>query len=184
MAYLFGFWCADGCIYGNSKFDITVHNKDKYILKKFSEELKYEGQLYDYVDRQVSRINFSCKVIYDDIIKLGGCENKSKILQFPNIPHEYLPDFIRGYFDGNGCITNLKGGRINSAFTSGSKDFLDALHKHLKKEAHVIGGSYDPFCQSLRFGKKDSLKIGEYMYKNNPELFLLRKRKKFQGGNI
>ena len=179
MAYVLGLWFADGCIYGGKMFDITLHNKDKYILKKVAEELSYEGQLYDYVDRQAARINFSCVVIYNDIINLGGKENKSLDMDFPNIPKEYLSDFIRGYFDGDGCVMRLKGGRINSAFTSRSKKFLDNLHQILKEEAGVEGGSYDPSCVSLKFGKKDSIKIGNYMYKNDPELFLLRKQQKF-----
>lgn len=179
MAYVFGFWCADGCIYGGRLFDITIHKKDKYLIKKIAEELEYEGPLYDYVDHQASRLNFSCKEIYDDIINLGGMENKSNILEFPDIPNEYLSDFIRGYFDGDGCIMNLKGGRINSAFTSGSQKFLEKLHQILKENAGVVGGSYDASSQSLRFGKKDTYKIGEYIYKNDPELFLLRKKQKF-----
>ena len=179
MAYVLGLWFAAGCIYGGKMFDITLHHDDKYLLKKVAEELSYEGQLYDYVDRQAARINFSCVVIYNDIINLGGKENKSLDMDFPNIPKEYLSDFIRGYFDGDGCVMRLKGGRINSAFTSGSKKFLDNLHQILKEEAGVEGGSYDPSCVSLKFGKKDSIKIGNYMYKNDPELFLLRKQQKF-----
>lgn len=179
MAYIFGFWCADGCIYNGRCFDITIHKKDKYLLKQFAKELKYEGNIYDSVDKQASRLNFSCKIIYDDLINLGGVENKSLILDFPKVPKEYLSDFIRGYFDGDGCIMNLKNGRINSAFTCGSKNFLHKLWKILKDEAGVEGGSYDASCASLKFGKKDSIKIGTFIYKNNPELFLERKRKKF-----
>jgi len=179
MAYIFGFWCADGCIYGGRCFDITIHKKDKYILKQIAKELQYEGNLYDNVDKQSCRLNFSCKVIYDDLVALGGTERKSLTLKFPNIPEEYLSDFIRGYFDGDGCIMNLKKGRINSAFTCGSKNFLDELWKILKEKAKVEGGSYDASCMSLKFGKKDSMKIGSFIYKNNPELFLERKRKKF-----
>lgn len=180
MAYVFGFWCANGCIYGGKMFDITIHKKDKYILKRIAEELQYEGNLQDSVDKQASRINFSCVVIYNDILALGGIENKSLTLKFPSVPEEYLSDFIRGYFDGDGCIMNLKKGRINSAFTSESKEFLDILHQVLKEKVGVQGGSYDASNCSLRFGKKDSLKIGEFMYKDSPELFLLRKKEKFQ----
>ena len=64
MAYTFGLWCSRGSIYGDKMFDITLHNKDKYILKRIAEELGYEGNLYDGVDRQASRINFCCVVIY------------------------------------------------------------------------------------------------------------------------
>lgn len=180
MAYVLGLWYADGCIYGNKMFDITLHKKDKYILKKIAEELQYGGPLYDYVDRQAARLNFSCVIIYNDIINLGGCENKSKIIDFPIIPKDYLHDFIRGYFDGDGCVMCLKNNRINSAFTCGSKKFLDKLLNILKEEAGVEGGSYDPGCVSLKFGKKDSIKIGNYIYKDNPELFLKRKKEKFE----
>ena len=83
MAYIFGFWCADGCIYGEKMFDITIHKKDKYILKQIAKELAYEGELYDYVDRQACRLNFSCVVIYQDIVALGGKESKSLTLKFP-----------------------------------------------------------------------------------------------------
>ena len=179
MAYILGLWWADGCIYGGKMFDITLHNKDKYILKRVAEELAYEGHLYDYVDRQAARLNFSCVVIYNDLIALGGCENKSMVVEFPDVPREYLPDFIRGYFDGDGCITQIKCGRINSAFTCGSKKFLDKLLEILKTEANVEGGSYDPSSYTIHFGKRDTIRLGQYMYKDNPELFLLRKRNKF-----
>nr|DAN97189.1 MAG TPA: RRNA intron-encoded endonuclease [Caudoviricetes sp.] len=39
MAYVLGFWFADGCIYRGRIFDITLHKKDKYILKKIADEL-------------------------------------------------------------------------------------------------------------------------------------------------
>lgn len=179
MAYVLGLWYADGCIYGGKMFDITLHKKDKYVLKKIADELNYEGQLYDYVDRQAVRINFSCKVIYDDIIRLGGTERKSLTVTFPKVPKQFLPDFIRGYFDGDGCIMNLKNNRLNSAFTSGSRQFLESLLDILRQEAGIEGGSFDDSCCSLKFGKKDTLRLGEYIYKNNPELFLLRKKQKF-----
>lgn len=179
MAYLFGFWCADGCIYGEKMFDITINMKDKYLIKQFAKELEYEGNIYDYVNRQACRLNFSCKTIYNDIVNLGGQENKSRTLLFPNVPNEYLPDFIRGFFDGDGSVYNVKGNRINTAFTCASKPFIDKLLQILKDKAGVLGGSYDQRNYTIKFGNKDSYKIAEYIYKNNPELFLLRKRKKF-----
>lgn len=177
MAYMFGFWFADGCIYRGRMFDITVHKKDRYILKKFAEELQYEGKLYDYVDRQAARIDFSCKVIYDDIVALGGKECKSLDCKFPKVPEEYLSDFIRGYFDGDGCACIYKGNKFCTSFASGSPDFLSALHKILKEKAGIVGGSQSGF--TLSFGKRDSKLLGQYMYKDNPELYLKRKFDKF-----
>lgn len=179
MAYILGFWFADGCIYRGRMFDITIHKKDKYILKQIANELKYEGNLYDYVDRQASRLNFSCVTIYNDIVSLGGKENKSLDINFPEVPTEYLPDFIRGYFDGDGSICLIKNKRINTSFCSGSINFLNQLWDILKKEAGITGGSINLNNSSLVFGKRDSIKLGKYMYKDNPELFLSRKREKF-----
>ena len=181
MAYILGLWFADGCIYNGRIFDITLHKKDKYILKQIAKELEFEGDLSDYSNKQASRLNFSCVVIYNDIVALGGQENKSKTIEFPeNIPNEFLPDFIRGYFDGDGSVMLIQGKRLNSAFTSGSKKFLDSLLEILREEAGVEGGSYDKSSMSIRFGKRDTVRIGNYIYKNEPELFLLRKRKKFE----
>ncbi len=179
MAYMFGFWCADGCMYNGRVFDITVQNKDKYIIKQFAKELGYEGPILDYVDRQACRINFSCYVIYNDLKALGGEECKSKTIKFPNVPKEYLSDFIRGYFDGDGSVYDVQGGRINSAFTCASMNFLNSLWNLLKTEAGIEGGSYDHTSYTLKFGKKDSIKLAQFIYKDNPELFLLRKREKF-----
>lgn len=174
MAYILGFWWARGCVYNGHLFDITIHKKDKYIIKKIAEQLGYEGPQQDFVDRQVSRINFSCKTICDDLLRISG--EKS---EFPQIPQDYLSDFIRGYFDGNGYVVCHKGGGIVSTFTSGSKTFLAQLLEHLQREAGVETGTYDAVECALHFGKKDTLKIGKYMYKNNSDLFLLRKQEKF-----
>lgn len=179
MAYVFGFWCADGCIYGGRLFDITIQKKDKYLLKQISQKLGYEGGLYDYVDRQACRINFSCVEIYNDIVALGGTERKSLTLDFPDVPDEFLSDFIRGYFDGDGCVMSVKGKRINTAITSGSRAFLESLVEKLRIHAGICGGSYDRSSMSYRFGNRDSVLLGQYMYKDSPELFLLRKRNKF-----
>ena len=180
MAYMLGFWYADGCIYRGKMFDITTQATDKYIIKRFAEELEYEGPIIDYVDRQAARLNFSCVVIYNDLIRLGGSERKSLTIEFPTmVPDEFLSDFIRGYFDGDGCIYCKKNGRLITNFCSGSKNFLMSLWEILKEKTGVQGGFYSPQNKTLSFGKADSLKIGQFMYKNNPELFLKRKKDKF-----
>ena len=180
MAYVLGFWFANGCIYRSRMFDITVPVTDKSILEKIAEELKYPCELYDEVDRQFARINFSCEAIFRDIVALVGKECKSTEIKFPQVPEEYLPDFIRGYFDGNGSVMISKNNKLGCAFTSGSKQFLTELLKILHSKAYAFGGTYDAATCSLIFTGEDSKNIGIYMYKNNPQLFLLRKQKKFE----
>lgn len=178
MSYVFGFWCAKGCIYDERVFDITVRIKDKYLVKAIAKELDYCGPILDSVNKQICRINFSCPVICNDLLSLTEKENCKSFLL--DIPKEYFADFIRGYFDGAGTVALVKGNRINTAFTSNNKHFIFTLWRLLKEEAGVEKGSYDDVYGSLKFGKNDSLKIGSFMYKNNPELFLKRKRDKFK----
>ena len=185
MAYTLGLWWADGCIYRGQMFDITQHRKDKYILKQIAKDMEYEGNLQDAVDTQSSRINFSCVTIYNDIRKLGGAEHKSLTAIFPKeIPDEFITDFVRGYFDGDGSVWFVKDNRINSNFSSGSRIFLEELLRVLREKSDIEGGSISfcnkaKTCYHLTFGKKDSLKLAQYMYKNDPQLFLLRKKEKF-----
>lgn len=171
MAYVLGLYCAVGYVYDEKMFNITLRKKDKYILKQVAKEL----EIQDNVNRQTIEINLECKVIYNDIINLGETEEEV----FSKIPKEYLPDFIRGYFDGNGCVMNLKNNRLNSAFACENQEFLRLLLKVLKEEAGIEGGSLDDSCSSLKFGKRDTIRLGNYIYKDNPELFLLRKKQKF-----
>lgn len=60
------------------------------------------------------------------------------------------------------------------------KKFLVELLRILKEKANIEGGSYDTSSRTIRFGKRDSFKLYSFMYKNDPELFLLRKKMKFQ----
>ena len=42
-----------------------------------------------------------------DIAKAGAMQCKTHLLTFPStniLPHELISHFIRGYFDGDGCI--------------------------------------------------------------------------------
>jgi hypothetical protein len=122
---------------------------------------------------------------------LGLYPNKSLAVKFPPIPKSMLPHFIRGYFDGDGCVylektlgsrNQLILKRLLIAFTSGSKDFLEGLGKSLNK---VTGGDFKiwPSHRSyqLRYNTTDTMKLFEFMYNNvQGSLFTRRKYNKFQ----
>ena len=112
MAYIFGLWCADGNIYHNDKnnmwsFSIKLKSEDEYLLQNILNEMSSEHKIYR-KKYGASEINLSCKTIYNDIKNLGGIENKSLRLTFPYVPKEFVSDFIRGYFDGDGWFSNTK----------------------------------------------------------------------------
>lgn len=113
---------------------------------------------------------------HEEAYLLGFCFTDT---EFPFISEEFLPDFIRGYFDNRGNVARIKNNRLNTIFVCENRDFINVLWEKLKLYAGVEKGSYDSSSYTLKFGKRDSLKIGEFMYKNDPKLFLKRKRKKF-----
>jgi intein-encoded DNA endonuclease-like protein len=197
MAYVLGFFVADGTMIKNNRgaHFIEFYITDKDILMRMREVLNSNHKV-SVRNRKKGwklgyRLQIGSKEIFNDLTNLGFTQNKSKKLLFPNIPVKYLSHFVRGYFDGDGCIYFKKHkakDRINprwvfsSRFTSGSKDFLQTLHSELKKHGLKKGfivnkkSGYD-----LVFSHKDSLALYRLMYNNiSNQLFLERKYKIFQ----
>ena len=108
-------------------------------------------------------------------------------MRFPDIPPEYLPDFIRGYFDGDGSII-LRKTKYNMyaqiSFTSGSKDFLLRLQSVLEQHYHIAShlykdGRVNNQSYYLRITKRGEIyKLYDILY-DDTSLFLNRKYQKF-----
>ncbi len=130
----------------------------------------------------------------DDLRDLGMRERKTKSLAVPNIPRKFFPDFIRGYFDGDGNVwvgyvhkdkaTRLLVIRI--VFTSCSMVFLETIKKRLE-DLDLYGGvlskgkgNYYRLTHSIH----SSLKLYNFMYNQRvsggKSLFLIRKRRIFE----
>ena len=106
-AYLLGFLLADG--YNNEKrgvIQVIVSDKDVEVLEFFKKELECDKPIGRVVNKNVSasRIDF-CSSIMSQSLKEKGCfQNKTFLLSFPKVKDKYLSDFVRGYFDGDGCF--------------------------------------------------------------------------------
>ena len=112
-AYWLGFMFADGYIvdcsnrYGEDKFGITLHSKDKITLEQFKKSIQSTNPIIDVSSngRQLHRIIMSSQKSVDDLISHGCVKQKSLILKPPiNVPEELIHHFIRGFFDGDGSI--------------------------------------------------------------------------------
>lgn len=201
MAYVLGFFAADGCMSKNKRgaHFIEFQSIDKEIIYKIRDALKSNLKIGEYqsehknYNRRYS-LQIGSKKIFNDLIKLGMTPNKSLTIKLPTIPEKYFQHFVRGYFDGDGNVTistyvranrnNKKSRTILSGFISGSKKFLEKLHINLKKVAGVNGGTlyYHSKGYSLFFSVNDSLILYNFMYKNlhYSNLFLARKKQIFE----
>ena len=186
MAYIFGLWIADGNMYEKYK-SFSFVSKDYDLINLIKSKLKSEHK----VSRcnNAFQLNIHNKIIYNDLLKLGGVPAKSLVIQFPNVPYEYLSHFIRGEFDGDGSFfihidkrrtSNYK--YLGSNFT-GNIDFLTILKKKIKENIDI-----DPtgFCIAdrknsnrriyhLTYSNKKALSLGNYIYQDSENLRLERK---------
>jgi len=199
MAYVLGFFSADGSMYKTKRdtcfieFQITDGDLLKTIRSLLGSNHKISiRNRSNGTQKDIHRIQIGSKKIFDDLISLGLTQAKSKTLKMPAVPDKYFSDFVRGYFDGDGNVTignyfrketNKKRKLIFSGFICGSSDFLKEMHKKLKKFSGVQGGTlyhHDGACR-LYFSTKDSFALYNFMYSHvRNKLFLPRKRKKFE----
>ena len=202
MAYVLGYLYADGSMedasYLRGKY-IRVSSSDKVTIERIkklmgsehtivivkSRTLKFKHQLKSYVNKEQYLLRIGSHDIYDSLVKLGLYPNKSLSIKFPNIPNHALPHFIRGYFDGDGCVYLEMGRgvknqkiikRLSIIFTSGSTDFLKGLQVNLSNSLGLVGHIYEGSgAYRLRYSTGDSVKIFPFIYQNSKDIYLERK---------
>lgn len=123
MAYVLGFIVADGNISKNGNcVKIEVKPEDKSVLEFVRDQITPN---YELRQSRPSEIRWypSSSIMKDDLIKLGVIPAKTgKEIIPPNLPTIYLWDFIRGLFDGDGCVLDT-----NIFITSNSNKILSDL---------------------------------------------------------
>lgn len=193
-AYYLGFLFADGHNgETNNKVTITLKNNDEYILRFLLKEIesdsiithrsgiKSNGEVSGY-----SILNLCNKKISKDLINHGCMGNKTFKIIFPTtIQPDLLHHFVRGYFDGDGCIYISKKipSNMNLNFVS-NKVFLNGLQESLIRELGLnkvkIGSNKhtDERIGNLTYsGRNNCVKLRGWMYKD-ATTFLTRKRDK------
>lgn len=173
QAYWLGFLMADGCVSltQSPKVQIKLHPQDEGHLIKWHESIGSCAKLSTINNKYKQSAHYSNKMC-QDLIRHGCIPNKSLLLKFPNIPKELLNHFIRGYFDGDGCITFSNNRKISFV---GTKEFLEELRGVLNAKGHfsVTGRAFDWGVH----GNKITQRIIDYMYKN-ATIWLDRKKEK------
>ena len=189
-AYFLGFIMADGCVINNKEkyrylLTIKIHPKDKEILEKFIEVIKGEMVVTMDKKREICQIHISGKKIVSDLERLGCVENKTKTLVYPNLPKELERHFLRGYFDGDGCVRVKEDKRDNTK--RGDVRIIGASYGFITKYNNAIldifgvttNKPYGPKTNEYYFIGWASMTDVEKIYKgfyDKTELFLTRKK--------
>jgi hypothetical protein len=201
-AYILGFIYADGCLiphstYGNKlrapRLSLSIQIGDEDIIDKFSVEVKGKPGIVRYTPAQKRAneqaqkiVNVSSEQIYKDLTSLGCYARKTIVgMKFPSLDPVLIPHFIRGFFDGDGCVTvdfpknnyisritgtilrKRKPIRGRLTFTSTDKTFLDELVSHLPITGHAYTEKMrSRMVYNLKIERQqDVLDTLAYMYK-------------------
>jgi DNA-binding transcriptional regulator WhiA len=190
-AYFLGLLYADGSI-GERKNScaLKLKEEDKYIIETFKEEVEIQKPLYyrksepikgtDYIGKPQYKLELNSKILIEDLKNLGVVPNKSLVLKFPR-KMRYMDDFLRGYFDGDGCIYNSQN-RIMLNIV-GSEDFCKGFSQYLELEFNIKskpkkenrGKSWYLYIMKI----KDVLKFCSIIYYSEACIKLERKYKKY-----
>ena len=189
-AYFLGFIFADGCLINNPKeyrykLVIKIHNKDEDMLKRFISLLDSEVEIWRSKNRDISEIGFSSKKMINDLKNLGIHQNKTYTIEYPKIDEKLEKHFLRGYFDGDGCIRINKDKRDQSKrgdlrIVGGSVKFIQTLNERMGKLFGVnVNKIYGQKNKQYKFvgwaGMSDIEQIYNGFY-SDTDLFLIRKK--------
>lgn len=178
-AYWFGFIMADGCIYSNKKskrLQINLAYKDKEHLLKFQKSIKSNYKIQDkkIKNSKASLLKINSTQMCIDLINNGILERKSLINEYPkNLSDKYFKDFLRGYFDGDGCFSR---NYESSLKILGTQKFLKEIQKKIKVKSSLYKNKN---IYSLEItNKKDKELFLDYIYSNS-RIYLDRKYNRY-----
>lgn len=189
-AYWLGFLYADGYVYnrnnGAKRLELALSYKDKDHVEKFKKEVGAKTSIIKKTIKLNGKEYYSAKISVNGYeftknLEDKGCvQAKSLILKFPTeeiVPKNLQQHFIRGYFDGDGCV--FSDGYSNVINFVGTKHLLEGIQRVLNEE---IGTSFTKIqkkgnAYQMSYGGYNNFTIiHRYLY-NNSSVFLDRKYK-------
>lgn len=201
--YFAGLIASDGTIdvNGRKRIRLCLKDVDEEILNKigkhvFASEYKlYEKSrvLQDNISKsRYLEIHISNAELVDFMLSIGVTNAKTKTMNidFSLFDDKNIIDFMRGYFDGDGCVTFSEykntGKRYLRSRYIGNKDTMSKF-SNILKDNNIVHRLKDitkekytfPFYEIEIGSIEDNLKFYNYLYSNNPKFFLKRKFDKF-----
>lgn len=198
-AYWLGFIFADGYIYSSPldqtkkridwNFELCAKGDDKEHMEKFAKAIGYNKELTitkaDKNGHTRCRVCLSSEILWKQLNSLGCTPRKSLTLKFPDESifksKDLIRHFIRGYFDGDGCISyGNKEHTIPTYQILGTKEFLEAIMKYLNIKETLFHNHYeeDNLTMYIRSSGRKAIQLFHKLY-DNCSLYLKRKYDRF-----
>lgn len=187
--YWLGFLYADGNISkeGN-RLEVRLAIGDLDHLEKFRKFLKLSTKIRTGVcnGHGFCHLAVRNKHLWNTLNKLGCTPQKSLTLKFPIklfTNKEQILHFIRGYVDGDGCLTIYKdNGKFRTRLMIvGTESFLNSINRLFSNKGYVRNKSTENYSNNafeLKFSDVSSRKLARYLYEQST-IYLDRKYEKF-----
>ena len=197
-AYWLGFLMADGYNQENRYcVSLRLQYEDIEILEKFQKFLKTESPISKYTRitnknklvRDYCNLSIHSVILSKQLASLGCIQGKTYTLEFPTyISSDLLNHFLRGYFDGDGCISvkerpdrrkNNGTCKKYQATVTGRYEFLQVYETIVSHQTNIPIGKIQKFksnfAASIHYsGRNQVTTFLNYLYKN-ATIYLQRK---------
>ena len=204
QAYLLGFYAADGNINEKRKtFRIHLQKQDSELVYLYKDIISPDARTFTVDEHKTTGrngkeinahesfgVDITSAKLCTDLVNLGIGYNKSySDLHIPEMSNNLIRHFIRGYFDGDGCITvwlskeKGKSDRVRGKFDicAKSASILNEFIKFFATHDIKINLNYlkrDDMYRISTSSKKELEKIYNILYKDS-NFYLSRKFNKF-----
>lgn len=175
-AYWLGFLYADGYVSEErNDIELALAEVDKNHLIKFNEFLETKRPLGKKIKKMNEkeyigyRASISSKKIKEDLMNKGCLPGKTKKLTFPSsniVSDKLLPHFVRGYVDGDGSITLIKG-KFLSVEILGTEEFLQGMLNRISLDKNIHSFNHSKTTFRVQIFGSFALPFLETIYKDS-----------------
>lgn len=215
LAYFLGVVLSDGQVKSNGvKIDLKAEDVEvlNYIRDWISPDRPVNGPYYikdnddennklgknPYYRLDLCSVSLAKKII--EKFKILPCKTGSESIDF-DIPDEFWPDFLRGFFDGDGFVTyrNKHNKKRNKTYPNYEAGFVSSSEKLLMQIKDRYGGNKGRKIRlktetkrrlkngelpkpmfAWEFGRKEAIKLRSILYEREECFAMERKRAKFE----
>lgn len=194
LAYAIGLIASDGCL-DKDRRHIYFVSKEPELISHFKTALRISNKPSEIIrkpkeyekERRYFRISFGDKVFYHFLNTIGLTSAKSKTIASVHIPFEFFPDFLRGFFDGDGTFYTFWDTRwpnsfgFKTSFASASLPFIHWLRTILNERYDLAGVIHrGAGVYNLEYAKGASHALFSIMYYQANLLFFSKKYHKMK----
>lgn len=169
--YWIGFLAADGNVSNNyNEVSIELGKKDKKHLEKIKKFFESDAPIVDRINNngsECSKVNFCSKKFAKYLSKYNIIPNKSLMYKIPlnEIPQDYIYDYIRGIFDGDGSLS-IHNNLLVFSFCSGNKECVCQIANILQIFNKI---DYSSGVYRITTAGKKAKEVLEKIYQNSTE---------------